>query len=70
MKNTPHIRVSINYAWEFSLTDWTDLKECNAEHEMNKLQKKIEWDVVSIFHHLNDVAYPTATINIRKVKLE
>tara|TARA_R110002051_G_scaffold172011_1_gene242474 strand:- start:527 stop:739 length:213 start_codon:yes stop_codon:yes gene_type:complete len=69
MKNTPHIRVSINYEWEFDLSSWTDLKECNTQHELNKLQDKVRWDAISSFHHLNDIAYPTATIEVRKVKL-
>ena len=70
MKNPPHIRVSINYEWEFDLSSWTDLKECNTQHELNKLQDKVKWDAISSFHHLNDIAYPTATINVRKVKLD
>tara|TARA_R110000751_G_scaffold142384_1_gene245795 strand:- start:224 stop:430 length:207 start_codon:yes stop_codon:yes gene_type:complete len=66
MKNTPQVKVSIKYEWEFSLKEWTSLKKFEEDYEIAQLIEKVKWDGVSIFHHLNDMVRPTTKLHIEK----
>ena len=67
MKKKPNVRVVMNYAWEFSSKDWDELQSCNKESQINNIKDKIEWDPISIFHHLNDMAYPNVRMSIENI---
>ena len=59
-----NVRVTMEYSWEFSLEEWEELRECNEESQIDILKKKIEWDPISIFHHLNDMTYPDVSMSV------
>jgi len=59
-----NVRVTMEYSWEFSLEEWEELRECNEESQIDILKKKIEWDPISIFHHLNDMTDPDVSMSV------
>ena len=67
MKKNNKIKVSMHYSWEFSLKDWEEFKECDTKSQINKLKTKLQWDPISAFHHLNDMAYPDVRMSLEPV---
>jgi hypothetical protein len=60
------VRVYIKYEWDFDLSEWGEAQANKSQIE--NITKKIEWDHISIFHHLNDITYPDAVMEIKAYK--
>ena len=56
------VRVCIKYEWDFPLDAWEEAQAHKSQIE--SITKKIEWDHISVFHHLNDIIYPDASMHI------
>lgn len=52
------MKVTLNYEWEFSEKEWKKHQEFLEDIKKNP-KVVLEYDVVSTFHHLNGIAYPS-----------
>jgi len=54
------IKVTIKYEWEFNKKEW-DEQIIHMKGLENDINIKVNYDPVSTFHHLNDLAFPQAS---------